>query len=99
MSDLSILYIGSLATWCNSLRRYKALKEIHPGTDAINTDPYVLARYISGFQHHLNFGPGIYLLNRKIRAALRTKRYEIILVDNEPFLSAKTLRLIKKNQP
>ncbi len=99
MSDLSILYIGSLAAWCNSLRRYKALKEIHPATEAIDTDPYILAKYISGFQHHLNFGPGIYLLNRKIRAAVRSNRYDIILVDNKPYLSAKTLRLIKKRQP
>lgn len=99
MNDLNILYIGSLASWCNSLRRYKALKEIHPGTEAINTDPYILTKYISGFQHHLNFGSGVFLLNKKIRAAIRKKCYDIILVDNKPYLSAKTLRFIKKNQP
>jgi len=76
--DLSILYIGSLATWCNSLRRYKALKEINPDTDAIDTDPYLLPKFISGFQHHLNVGPGVWLLNRKIKKADSNKRYFLI---------------------
>jgi hypothetical protein len=99
MSELSILYIGSLAPWCNSLRRFKAIKEIVSDTDAINTDPYILVKYISAFQHHLNFGPGVYLLNKKVKAAINKKRYDIILVDNKPYLSANTLRFIKKKQP
>lgn len=95
MPDLSILYIGSLATWCNSLRRFQALKSIHPGTEAINTDPYILAKYISGFQHHLNIGPGVSLLNREIRKRTLQKKYDIIVVDNKPYLSGKTLKFIK----
>ena len=99
MSELSILYIGSLASWCNSLRRFKAIKEIVPDTDAINTDPYLLAKYISGFQHHLNLGPGVYLLNKKIKSSIKKKRYDIVFVDNKPYLSASTLRFIKQKQP
>lgn len=99
MKELSILYIGSLAGWCNSFRRFKALKEIHPGTEAINTDPYLLPKLISGFQHHLNIGPGVYLLNKKIRKSIKQKQYDILLVDNKSFLSAITLRFIKKQQP
>lgn len=97
--NLSVLYIGSLAGWCNSLRRYRALKDIHIRTEAINTDPYILAKYISGLQHHLNFGPGVYGLNKKIRKAIRIKNYDVVLVDNKPYLTAKTLRYIKSYQP
>ena len=92
---LTILYIGSLANWCNSLRRYKALKEIAPLTDSLNTDPYILPKFISGIQHHFNFGPGVVLLNRKIRRLVQEKRYDIVIVDNKPYLSRNTLRYIK----
>lgn len=96
MPELSILYIGSLAPACNSMRRFWALKKIYPGTDSTNTDPYIMSKYISGFQHHLNFGPGIYLLNRLIRKRVRKSKYDVIIVDNKPYLSKFTLRYIKK---
>ncbi len=99
IENLSILYIGSLAVWCNSLRRFKALKEIYPGAEAINTDPYILARFISGFQHHLNIGPGVWLLNKRIRETISKKKYDVVLVDNKPYLSAYTLRFIKNQHP
>lgn len=68
-------------------------------TDAINTDPYILPKYISGIQHHFNVGPGIYLLNRRVRIAIRNKQFAILLVDNKSYLTANTLRYIKKLQP
>ena len=99
MSDLSILYVGSLATWCNSLRRFQAITRIDPSTESVDTDPYILAKYISGFQHHLNIGPGVSLLNVEIRKRCRRKQYDIILVDNKPFLSRKTMKYIKQKNP
>jgi hypothetical protein len=39
------------------------------------------------------------MLNKKIREAVQKKRYDIVLVDNKPFLSAYTLRYIRKKQP
>jgi hypothetical protein len=96
--DKSVLYIGSLAGWCNSLRRLNALKTINTDTDAINTDPFLLTKLISGFQHHLNIGPGVFALNSKIRKAVSKKKYDIVLIDNKPYLSANTLRYIKKVQ-
>lgn len=97
--QLSVLYIGSLAGWCNSLRRFKALSEICSDTDAINTDPYILPKLISGIQHRLNIGPGIYLLNRTIRKTIKEKKYDIVWVDNKSYLTAKSLKFIKKHQP
>lgn len=98
-SASKILYIGSLAGWCNSLRRFKALENICEEVHAINTDPYLLPKLISGFQHHLNIGPGVYLLNRKIRNTIKSKKYDIVFVDNKPFLSKKTIRYLKLVQP
>jgi hypothetical protein len=50
-------------------------------------------------QHHLNMGPGIFLLNRKIRDAVRKKNYDMVLVDNKPYLSKKTLLYLKIKNP
>ena len=97
--DKPVLYIGSLAGWCNSLRRFKALEKICPGAEAIDTDPFLLPKYISGIQYHLNKGPGIFLLNRKIREAVRKRKYGIILVDNKPYLSEYTLQYVRKINP
>jgi hypothetical protein len=97
--DKSVLYIGSLAAWSNSNRRYKALKNICNDTDVINTDPYLLPKLISGFQTHLNIGPGVFLLNRVVRKKAGEKKYDIIWVDNKPFLSKKTLLYINARQP
>jgi hypothetical protein len=96
--NVRLLYIGSLDRWSNSSRRYKALS-ILCSVQALNTDPYLLPRYISGFQHHLNAGPGIFLLNRKIRKVVKEQPFDIIWVDNKPYLNPRTLELIKKRHP
>lgn len=95
----SILYIGSLDKRSNSFRRYNTLLKLYPGTEAINTDPYILNKYFIRVQHHFNLGPGIYLLNAKVNKKLSNKEYDIILIDNKPYLTPKTLRRIKQQQP
>lgn len=95
--NLRLLYIGSLASWSNSSRRYKALAQLS-NAEALDTDPYILAKYISGFQHHINKGPGIYLLNRKIRKLVKKQQLDIVWVDNKSYLTTKTLDFIKKQQ-
>lgn len=39
------------------------------------------------------------MLNKKIRNTIDRKKYDIVLVDNKPFLTSKTLRYIKTQQP
>lgn len=99
MSNLSILYIGSLDQRSNSFRRYKSLLKLHPHSDAIDTDPFILNKYIISVQHHFNWGPGIFLLNKKVKEQVQQKKYDIILVDNKPYLSAKTLEFTRKQIP
>lgn len=96
--NLRLLYIGSLASWSNSSRRYKVLAQLS-NAEALDTDPYILAKYISGFQHHTNKGPGIYLLNRHIRRLVGQHQFDIVLVDNKSYLTTKTLVFIKRQQP
>lgn len=99
MKELHVLYIGSLDVRSNSFRRYKTLLNICPCADAINTDPYILNKYIISVQHYFNIGPGIYLLNKKIRKFVKQKKYDIVLVDNKPYLTLRTLGIIKQLQP
>jgi hypothetical protein len=75
------------------------LNKVCGNTIALNTDPYILPKYISGFQHHFNIGPGIYLLNKKIRKLVKQNQYDIVLIDNKSYLSKKTLLYIKKHLP
>lgn len=99
INNLSILYIGSLDQRSNSFRRYKSLLKLHPHSDAIDTDPFILNKYIISVQHHFNWGPGIYLLNKKIIHKIIKKKFDIILVDNKPYFKAKTIQRIKQLQP
>jgi hypothetical protein len=95
---LSLLYVGSLARWSNSSRRYQALSKICH-TVAIDTDPYLLPKMISGVQHYFNVGPGIFFLNRKVRKECSMNHIDIVFVDNKSYLTTQTLRYLKKKQP
>ena len=95
---LSLLYIGSLARWSNSSRRYQALSKICDAV-AIDTDPYLLPKIISGVQHYLNIGPGIFFLNRRIRKRFAEKVPDVVFVDNRPYLTRTTLDYLKKKNP
>lgn len=98
-SNLKILYIGSLDENSNSFRRFEALANLCASIKGMNSDPFILARYISGLQHYYNFGIGIYFLNRIIRKHIRERKFDIIWVDNKNYLSAATLAYIKKVSP
>lgn len=95
----ALLYIGSLNTASNSFRRFEALSNLFWQIKGINTDPFIMARYISGIQHYYNIGIGIYLLNRKIRKQVRSRFFDIVWVDNKNYLSIKTLQYIRKFSP
>lgn len=87
-----ILYIGSMNPHSNSYRRCVTLKELDCAVDTIDTDPFLFRRFFSGIQHHLNVGPGISSLNRKVIKMASEKEYDIIWVDNKPYLTKATLK-------
>lgn len=65
----------------------------------IDTDPYIFGGLFEKFHHHLNVGPGILALNKKILKAIEETAPEIIWVDNKPFLRSVTLKKIRKAVP
>ncbi|RYE58761.1 MAG: hypothetical protein EOP48_02825, partial [Sphingobacteriales bacterium] len=99
LSIESLLYIGSLDCNSNSYRRFEALSNLSTGIRGINTEPYIMAKYLSGIQHYHNIGVGIYLLNRKIRAQVKKRFFDIVWVDNKNYLSIKTMEYIKLVSP
>lgn len=98
-SHLKIFYIGSLDEKSNSFRRFEALANLCASIKGMNSDPFIMARYISGIQHYYNIGLGIYLLNRKIRKRVKKNFFDIIWVDNKNYLSVETLQYIKQEVP
>lgn len=92
--DLKILYIGSLNSNSNSFRRYKALTQLNNQVKVLDTDPFLNNRF-KRIQYHFNIGPGIFRLNKKVRAVIKREIPDIVLVDNKPYLFPSTLKFIK----
>lgn len=93
--NIYVLYVGSLDIHCNSYRRYENLRQICTVADAVNTDTFLKIKFFAGIQYHFNKGPGVFKLNLKIRKLAKEKKYDAIIIDNKPYLSAKTLTSIK----
>ena len=66
VKDVSILYIGSLHPRSNSFRRFKTLRTMGYEIMGIDVDPYIYGGSFTKFHHHLNIGPGIRALNKKV---------------------------------
>lgn len=96
---LRILYIGSLNKRSNSFRRYRTLEKLGCQLDGIDTDPYLHMGIFAGLHYHFSQGPGVFSLNRKVISTVRKSAYDIVWVDNKPYLNKCTLKLIKKQQP
>ncbi|KAA9036402.1 glycosyltransferase [Ginsengibacter hankyongi] len=95
----TILYIGSLNESGNSFGRYKTLKAMGNEVTGIDTDAYVYGGLFDKFHHHLNVGPGILALNKKVLQTIEEVTPEIIWVDNKPFLQSRALKKIRSKWP
>ena len=96
ISNFSILYLGSLSPESNSLRRLNALKDLGNRVEAIDTDPYIYDGLFKLFHYNLNIGPGVFKFNREVIRVALLQKPDIILVDNRPFLTSSTLKILKK---
>jgi hypothetical protein len=65
----------------------------------VNTDPYLMAKFLSSFQHYFNVGIGIHLLNMNIRKVFAGTPADILWIDNKAYLSKRTLQFIKRISP
>lgn len=96
---MKILYVGSLNKESNSYRRFKTLAGLGVETQGIDTDMFIYNGIFVKLHHHLNIGPGVYMLNRKVIEKLFSFKPDVLYVDNKPFLTSATLRRVKKLFP
>ena len=96
---LSIVYVGSLDKRSNSYRRFNTLLLLGHQVMGIDNDEYISTGVFSRLHYHLNFGPGIRKLNKEIRACIKINTPDLLLVDNKPYLTANSLRWIKRHYP
>lgn len=94
----SILYIGSLNESSNSYRRFKTYEQIVKKTIGFDIDPFIYRSPTVKLDHHLNFGFGTFRLNRELKKIDFTS-FDLIIVDNRPFLFNSTLNWIKNENP
>ena len=94
-----ILYIGSLNPQSNSFARFKALESMGYKMTGINMEDYIYKGPFIKFHHHLNIGPGVYSLNKKVMETLKKGPVDIIWVDNKSFLNSTSFKKIKEFFP
>jgi spore maturation protein CgeB len=66
---------------------------------ALDVDEHIYKSNFKKFHHHLNIGPGIYALNKKILTAIDENRPDLIWIDNKSFLERATIKKIKALNP
>jgi len=96
---LNILYVGSLGLRSNSLRRFKTLSLLGHHTRGINIDPLIYKSAFSRLHYHFNIGPGVSRLNKEIISVVKSAAPDLLLIDNKPFVSSRTLRKLKVLAP
>jgi spore maturation protein CgeB len=97
--SLGILYVGSLNPNSNSNRRFKTLELLGHKARGINIDKLIYGNIFSRIHYHFNVGPGIKKLNRQVLAAISESIPDLLLIDNKPFITASTLKKVKKLAP
>lgn len=65
----------------------------------VNVDEYIYGSVFTKLHYHLNAGPGVWSLNKKILSLLATEKYDILLVDNKTYLTYRTLQKIRNKHP
>lgn len=94
----SIFYIGSLHPNSNSWRRFNTYKQLVAKVEGLDIDNYIYKYFTRKFDHHINFGLGTLKLNWALRGIDFTT-YEVILIDNRPFVFKSTLKAIQRQYP
>ena len=99
MHKLGILYVGSMNPNSNSNRRFKTLELLGHEARGINIDPLIYGNIFSRLHYHFNMWPGISKLNRQVLDAIKVRIPDLLLIDNKPFITASTLKKIRKLAP
>ncbi len=94
----SLFYIGSLSKISNSYRRFQTFKQLVSNVDGLDIESYIYNSITKRFDHHFNFGLGTLKLNSATKA-IDFSKFDLLLIDNRPFLFKSTLKFIRKKYP
>jgi hypothetical protein len=95
LKSIKILYIGSLNPNSNSLRRFNTLRSLGHDVSGIDIEPFIYKGPFVKFHHHLNVGPGVNALNRKVWETVAASKPALLYIDNKSFLQPRTLKKIR----
>lgn len=98
MNPLSILYIGSLKAPLNSYQRFMTLKELGHHVEGIDADYHIHQSIFEKLNYRTTLSPGSIRLNRAIKNKIDKKHWDLIWIDNKPYLSPSTLKHIRAKQ-
>ena len=96
---MKIIYVGSLDVRGNSFRRFTTLGLLGHQTQGINIEDYFDLKFLHRLQYHLNVGPGIISINKKVLKLVKTWSADVLFVDNKSYVTASTLKKIRSLSP
>jgi spore maturation protein CgeB len=99
MSGLKILYIGSLKENTNSADRCATLSQLGNTVVGIDADYFIHQSVFEKINYRTTLSPGGIKINRAVKKQIENQQWDIIWVDNKPYLTKKTLLYIKAKQP
>lgn len=99
IQSLQILYIGSLKAPLNSYQRFITLKNLGHNVEGIDAEFFIHQSIFEKINYRTSLGPGAIKLNKVIKKKIAEKKWDIIWIDNKPYLTASTLQFIKHKQP
>jgi spore maturation protein CgeB len=94
----SLFYLGSLNKNSNSYRRFQTYKQLVSQVEGLDIEPFIYESITKRFDHHFNFGLGTLKLNAAAKA-IEFSKFDLLLIDNRPFLYKSTLNYIRKKYP
>lgn len=94
----SLFYIGSLNPNSNSYRRYTTYSRILDNVSGLDIDPYIYSSVTKKIDYHLNFGIGVLKFNKAL-FKIDFLKYDLLLIDNRPYIFKRTLDHIRKKNP
>ena len=94
----SLFYLGSLNKNSNSYRRFQTYKQLVSQVEGLDMESFIYESITKRFDHHFNFGLGTLKLNAATKA-IDFSKFELLLIDNRPFLFKTTLKYIRKKYP
>lgn len=102
---MKILFVGDLNEYGRSFQRYRALADLGNEIRGLSMIPVPFvpginkASFLERLFWKLKLPLDLTDVNKKIRQAIKSEKFDIIWIEKGVIIKPKTLRFIKKNQP